>query len=84
MTKKAISIIFVFFMFLTTSFASAYKSFSSGQIGCSEKDIEVSDLDQSVTSETLTATCKGKRYFCSRTGNLGTSAKQVSCKEEAH
>lgn len=71
------------FLLLFSGCASAYKSYSSGQIGCMEKDIEVTDLDQGVYNETWVATCKGKtRYICSRTGQPGSFTKQVSCKKE--
>ena len=64
--------------------ASAYKSFSSGQVGCEEDDIEVTHLVQGVLNETWIASCQGKRFVCSRTGGLGTIDKQVSCKEAVH
>lgn len=81
MSRTIVSIAGIVCMLIAQGCASAYKSYSSGQIGCTENDIEITDLSQGVSNETWKASCKGKTYICSRTGGLGTVVKQVSCKE---
>jgi hypothetical protein len=53
---------------------------TSGQIGCAESDIAISDEDSGLNSETWTATCHGKTYFCSWHKG-GINSNQVVCKE---
>ena len=85
MKKNSIFVIEVLFLLLTVGCASmaanAYRSYSSGQIGCQSQDIEISDIDQGMYNESWVSTCHGKRYICNRTGSVGTPVKQVSCKE---
>jgi hypothetical protein len=54
---------------------------SSGRIGCSTDAITISDHLVSYTERTWTATCKGRRYFCS--AHAVGSDESVSCTEEA-
>lgn len=61
--------------------ASAYLSYSVGQTGCDQDEIEISHLKQNMLNETWVASCQGKRFVCSRTGNVGSWERQVSCKE---
>ncbi|HEX2879512.1 MAG TPA: hypothetical protein VHO25_08235, partial [Polyangiaceae bacterium] len=55
---------------------------SSGQIGCSEDEITITDDDVGWSSRTWTATCRGKRFFCTAV-STGKDSSQVNCKEEA-
>ena len=54
---------------------------SSGQIGCAEKDIVITDDKVGWSSRTWTAQCHGKRFFCSSV-STGKAQSQVDCKEE--
>lgn len=53
---------------------------TSGQIGCPEEQIRISQEDTSINVQTWTATCRGQTYFCSSSGN-GQGTPQVACKE---
>src|SRR5688500_14583045 len=55
------------------------KSASSGQIGCAEKDITISDDTSGWGSRTWTAECHGKKFFCSAVAT-GNNTEQVSCR----
>lgn len=55
--------------------SSALRTVSSGQIGCAPSEVEITDDDVGWNTRSWTATCGGKRYYCS--GGAGTS---VSCK----
>lgn len=62
--------------------ASAYKSSTSGQIGCREDDIQIENLSQGMVTTTWEATCKGKRFMCTQSkGSLGGRETQTTCKE---
>jgi len=52
------------------------KAASTGQIGCSEDQITISDDAVNVGSRTWTAECGGRRYFCTKIG-------EVSCTEQS-
>jgi hypothetical protein len=52
---------------------------TSGQIGCAERDIVITDDEVGWATRTWTAECHGKRYFCSAHGGGGNSTPQVSC-----
>lgn len=55
------------------------KSASSGQIGCAEKDITITDDTSGWGSRTWTAECHGKKFFCSAVAT-GNNTEQVSCR----
>jgi hypothetical protein len=57
---------------------ASLESASSGQIGCAEEDIFISNDESGFGTRTWVATCHGKRFFCSAVGGEST---QVSCKE---
>jgi hypothetical protein len=57
---------------------ASLESASSGQIGCAEQDIVISQDEMGFGTRTWVATCHGKRFFCSAIGGEST---QVSCKE---
>ena len=82
MSIKSFSVIGVVIALSLAGCSTAYKSYTSGQIGCAEDAIEITNLDQGLYNSTWVATCKGKRFFCSQTGGSGTTVKQVTCKEE--
>lgn len=52
---------------------------TSGQIGCPESEIQVSDQQTGWNTTTWTATCRNKKFYCSSVGGEST---QVSCKED--
>jgi len=54
---------------------------SSGQIGCAEDDITITNDSVGWSSRTWTAECHGKRFFCSAVPT-GKDQSQVNCKEE--
>jgi hypothetical protein len=58
------------------------KAASSGQIGCAEADITITDDSTGWSSRTWTAECHGKRFFCSAI-QTGKNQNQVNCEEEA-
>ena len=51
-------------------------SVSSGQIGCAEEDIVITNDEHGVGARTWVATCHGKSYFCT-----ATSQHEISCKQ---
>lgn len=53
------------------------QSASSGKVGCAPREITISDDDGGWGTRTWTASCHGKRFFCSATGE-----NAISCKEE--
>lgn len=57
-------------------------AYTSGQIGCAEKDITIVDDEPGLFTRTWTAECHGKRYFCTGHGGGNNSTPQVSCKAE--
>lgn len=57
---------------------ASLESASSGQIGCAEQDIAISQDEMGFGTRTWVASCHGKRFFCSAVGGEST---QVSCKE---
>lgn len=59
-----------------------YKQQSSGQIGCPEDQIEVSNVDQGMTTKTWVATCKGKKFYCSSSSTGLAGGHTAACKEE--
>jgi hypothetical protein len=54
---------------------------TSGQIGCAEQDIVITNDNTGWATRTWTATCHGRTYFCSAHGGGQHSTPQVSCKE---
>jgi len=51
---------------------------SSGKVGCSPSNIQISDDEQGWGSRTWTATCNGRRYYCSATA-AGKNSSDISC-----
>ncbi|HEX6273490.1 MAG TPA: hypothetical protein VFZ53_10625 [Polyangiaceae bacterium] len=51
---------------------------SAGLTGCRESELEISDVDSSIGSETWIATCNGRRYVCSQP-TMGPTAYNASC-----
>jgi hypothetical protein len=60
---------------------ASLQSASSGQVGCAEQDIKISDDKTGWDTRTWTAECHGKKFYCSALGN--NQSTQVSCKEAA-
>ena len=61
---------------------SFYQDITSGEIGCSPKQIEITNLEEirfGYPRITWTATCKGKKYYCTRDSSGKSS--QTSCAE---
>ncbi len=56
------------------------RSMSTGHIGCPPNEIQISDERETFfpPSWTWTASCRGKRYFCSRQPT-GQHSAQTSC-----
>jgi hypothetical protein len=51
---------------------------SAGLTGCRESELQISDIDSSLASETWIATCNGRRYVCSQP-TMGPTAYSASC-----
>jgi hypothetical protein len=66
---------------VTLGGCASLESVSSGQVGCAEQDITISNDEGGLGTRTWVATCHGKRFFCSAVAG-GNGASQVSCKEE--
>ena len=71
--------------------AAAYQAHfareTAGNVGCRERDIAVSDIEQNGWSgrSTWTAECRGHRYFCTQGGDgalQDTSPHGTHCTEE--
>jgi hypothetical protein len=56
---------------------SGLREDSSGQIGCPTGDVEIVDHEGSVYTDTWTAICNGRTYFCSSRRAVYT--RQVEC-----
>jgi len=70
-------------VFILSGCTAGLVSVTSGQIGCPEKDITVTDHSSGWNTVTWTAECRGKRYFCSSHSGSGEgSTAQVACKED--
>lgn len=52
---------------------------TSGLVGCSPAEIEISDRDMGWTTNTWTAKCRGKTFYCVYNQGQGTF-----CKEQAN
>jgi hypothetical protein len=52
---------------------------TSGQIGCPEGEIVISDHQPGWNTETWTAKCRNQTFYCS---SVGGESRQVSCKED--
>jgi len=57
---------------------SSLKSAASGEIGCHPNEISISDYELNVYTSSWTATCNGKRYYCSGSDTLKDRA---NCRE---
>lgn len=42
-----------------------YQRYSSGSVGCPPNEIGISDQSERFVGSTWTATCRGKRFYCS-------------------
>jgi hypothetical protein len=74
---------FIILIIMATGCATGfYKSSSSGQIGCPEDQIEISDVSSQLRGQTWIATCKGRRFYCNSTSSGGMGSNQITCKEE--
>jgi hypothetical protein len=62
--------------------ASAFpvQGVTSGQIGCPEEDITITNDEPGFNERTWTAECNGRTYYCSAVGG-GHGGGTVSCKE---
>jgi hypothetical protein len=57
-----------------------YQRYSSGSVGCPPAEVEISDQQESMTSSSWTATCRGQRFYCSvpAGGGSATCTKEAS------
>jgi len=58
--------------------SAALASASSGKIGCKPSEIAISDDEGGWGTRTWTATCNGRRYYCSAT-QTGRNSGDISC-----
>lgn len=78
---KSILALFSLIVLSSCATTGTYQKTTSGLIGCAPGEIQIADIDDSVmagATNTWTATCKGKKHFC--TGK-GTNLALASCKE---
>jgi hypothetical protein len=73
-------------LFLVTSCASVqdYKNLyaleSSSKIGCSPRDIDVTNIVQLTGATTWESTCKETKFICtSMVGHIGSYTRNISC-----
>lgn len=52
---------------------------SSGQVGCAEDDITISNEESGWGAHTWIAECKGRRFFCTE-AKTGNDSGQITCK----
>jgi hypothetical protein len=64
---------------MTLGGCGSLEAASSGQIGCAEEDIAISNDEGGIGTRTWVASCHGKKFFCSAVA--GSESAQVSCKE---
>ena len=55
---------------------------SSGQVGCHESEIQITNVSQGFSSKTWTAVCRGKVFYCTQVNGGQYSTPQITCKEE--
>lgn len=60
-----------------TAGTSYYKSASSGLVGCAPDDVDVTNITSGFQTQNWNATCKGNKYYCSRT--TGFNANPTTC-----
>lgn len=68
-------------MLVISGCAAQLRAVSSGQIGCSDSEIEISEDNFGFGTRTWTSTCSGRTYYCSSHGGGENSTAQVSCRE---
>lgn len=71
-----------FVLMISLGACASLQSVSSGQVGCPESEVTISDDKPGWGTRTWIAECRGKRYFCSAHGGGENSTAQVSCKED--
>ena len=62
---------------------SELPAITSGQIGCAEQDVQISDKQSGWSTTTWTADCRGKRFYCSSvsSGYGATRSDQITCRD---
>jgi hypothetical protein len=78
--RKCVGCVGLFALSLLGACGGSVVGPTSGQIGCAEKDITITDDEMGWSSRTWKAECHGKTYFCSAHQSAEHGA-QVSCKE---
>jgi hypothetical protein len=63
----------------TLAGCGSLESVSSGQIGCAEEDITITNDEGGIGTRTWVATCHRRKFFCSALA--GNETSNVSCKE---
>lgn len=76
---KRLKLIGIVFSSLLVFGCASLSSVTSGQIGCPEDQISISNDKSGWTTRTWTAECQGKQYYCSAHGGGEGSTAQVSC-----
>jgi hypothetical protein len=66
----------------TSGCAAQLRATTSGKIGCPEQEVTISDVSPvRLGPATWTATCRGKRFYCSQT-STGKESADISCTSE--
>jgi hypothetical protein len=61
---------------------SSYARATAGRVGCPAGEIEISETeDDQAGPRSWVASCQGKRYACSSSGDLGETDARVTCTE---
>lgn len=78
--RKLVYWLCIVFLFAGDGCASTLKAVTSGQVGCSENEIEIVEDNVGFSTRTWVAECNGRTYHCSAHGG-GYGAAQVVCTE---
>lgn len=79
--KKLVIILFFAFTFAGCATHGTRAAITSGEIGCPAAEIKISDGDMGWTTNTWTANCRGKTFYCTYTSSMNLGSK-TQCKEE--
>ena len=80
--KRVLLVVLIIFL-LGCVTKSKLRQISAGNIGCSHNNITISDLKSNYWNSSITwvATCKGKRFICSKY-STGVNSIEVICVQE--
>ncbi len=68
-------------LFLSSACVSSVRGVTSGQIGCAEADITITNDSEGVGTRTWMAECNDRVFYCSAHSGSAYSTTQVACTE---